>query len=264
MADNKKSAREKAAAARAEALAKEKRRDRMVKIIIAVVVVVVVGGIIGGAIVVSRNTAAQNNPDPSADAKLPTGVNSEKYFYQVNQNPPAGAPAVTVYEDFQCPHCKSFEEASGQQLIDAAKAGTINLQWQPGIFMDANLQNSGSQTATAAWGCAIDAGKATEFHQGVFAEQPAQEVPGNPGFTVQQMLTLGSSVGITGDAYNTFESCVNAKTYYGWVANSNAQFEKDNVSSTPTIMVNGKPLDSKTVNFNDPAALLKAIEAAKS
>ena len=148
------------------------------------------------------------------------------------------------------------------QLLSMYKAGKLNLQWQPGIFMDANLKNTGSLTATNAWGCAIDAGKTTEFHQGVFQQQAPEETVGAPGFTQQQMLDLGKTVGITGDAYSTFESCVKANTYNTWAANSNAQFEKAGVTSTPSIFVNGKELPTKGLNINDPTALIKAIEQA--
>ena len=70
------------------------------------------------------------------------------------------------------------------------------------------------------------------------------------------------TVGITGDAYSTFESCVKANTYNTWAANSNAQFDKAGVTSTPSIFVNGKELPTKGLNINDPTALIKAIEQA--
>lgn len=264
MSESKKSARDKAAQARAEAQAKEKRRERMFRIIIGIVVVVVVGGIVGGAIIVSKNNADAKNPAPNASAALPNGVDSSKYFYTVNPSAPAGVPEVRVYEDFQCPHCKQFEASSGQQLVDAANQGKLRLEWQPGTFMDQNLNNQGSVVATSAWGCAINAGKATEYHSQIFKEQAPEESAG-AGFTNQQMITMGGTVGITGDALTTFTDCVNASTYYGWAANSNQQFSNDNVTSTPTITVNGKPLDGSKVNFDDPTALLAAIaNAAKS
>lgn len=259
MADSQKDTRQKAAQARATALAKEKRRERMIRIIGGLVVLVVVGGIIGGAIYVSSQ-GSSSDAQPDSNAASPNGVNTTEYFWPVNTT--ADVPQVRIFEDFQCPFCKKLEETSGKALVAEAEAGKLKLEYQPGIFMDKNLQNQGSLTATAAWGCAIDAGKGVAFHEGVFAEQPAQEVPGQPGFTSQQMLDLGKTVGIDGAAYTTFESCVNANTYNGWAANSNAQFEKSGVASTPSIFVNGKELPSKNIDIYNPAVLLPAIYAA--
>lgn len=269
MADeSKKNARQKAAEARAAQQASERRRERTIRIVGGLVVVIIVAAIIGGAYFVSKNDSSSSNggtPTPDDGAATPSGVSTSEYYVSAVANSPAGVPTVKIYEDFQCPYCKKLEETSGLALIEQAKAGKLNLQWQPGIFMDKNLQNSGSLTATNAWGCAIDAGKTIEFHEGVFKEQASEETVGAPGFTNQQMLALGTKVGITGDAYSTFESCVNSGKYNTWAANSNAQFDKAGVSSTPSIFVNGKELPSKNINIYDPAVLLPAIEqAAKS
>lgn len=262
MAESNKDARQKAAEARAAQQAAEKRRERMIRIIGGLVVLVVVVGIIGGAILTSKNKeTASDTPTPNSDSATPNGVNTTDYYVSAVPNTTAGVPTVMIYEDFQCPYCKRLESTSGVALVAEAQQGKINLQWQPGIFMDGNLQNTGSLTATNAWGCAIDAGKTVEFHEGIFREQSAQETVGAPGFTNTQMLALGQQVGITGDAYSTFESCVNSGKYNGWAANSNAQFAKANVTSTPSIFVNGQPLP-KDVNIFDSAALLSAIQAA--
>ena len=266
VAESKKDARQKAADARAAQQAADKRRERTIRIVGALVVVIVVVGIIGGAIFFSKNNSNTANnggtPTPDAAAASPNGVNTTDYFVTANASAPAGVPTVKIFEDFQCPFCKKLEETAGAALIEQAKQGKINLQWQPGIFMDANLKNTGSLTATNAWGCAIDAGKTSDFHQGVFREQASEETVGAPGFTQQQMLDLGKTVGISGDAYSTFESCVKSSKYNSWAANSNAQFDKAGVTTTPTIYVNGKVLSGNNLNIFDPTSLLPAIQQA--
>ena len=132
------------------------------------VVLIVIVAIIGGAIFFSKKDGSNNGgtPTPDAGGATPNGVSTSDYYVTAAANTPAGVPTVKIYEDFQCPYCKKLEETAGPALVEQAKAGKLNLQWQPGIFMDANLKNTGSLTATNAWGCAIDAGKTTEFHQG--------------------------------------------------------------------------------------------------
>ncbi|NQU37754.1 MAG: thioredoxin domain-containing protein [Actinobacteria bacterium] len=261
MAEGTKDARQRAAEARAAALAKEKRRERSIRIIGGLVVLVVVGVIIGGSILVSGG-GSSDTATPDENAALPTGISSSDFRYVVNPDVSGDVPTVLIYEDFQCPFCKKFEETSGVALLEQAREGKLKLQFQPGIFLDANLQNTGSQTATASWGCAIDAGKGIEFHEGVFAAQPAEETVGAPGFTKEQMIALGQSVGITGDATAPFEKCVNDGQYNGWAANSNAQFEISGVSTTPSIYVNGSALNTQGLDIFDPAVLIPAIEAA--
>lgn len=260
MAEAKKDARQKAAEARAASLTKEKRRERSIRIIGGLVVLVIVGVIIGGAIFFSEGSSETAKPDENA--ALPQGVSASDYSYTVNPDAPGGVPTVVIYEDFQCPFCKKLEETSGVVLVEQAKQGLLKLQYQPGIFMDGNLQNNGSQTATESWGCAIDAGKAVEFHEAVFAEQPAQETVGAPGFSKEQMIALGAGIGIEGAAFSTFEKCVNDGQYSGWAANSNAQFQVAGVTSTPSIFVNGAPLSDPSVDIFDPTQLLAAIEQA--
>ena len=172
MADSKKDARQKAAEARAAQQAADKRRERTVRIVGGLVVLIVIVAIIGGAIFFSKKDGSNNGgtPTPDAGGATPNGVSTSDYYVTAAANTPAGVPTVKIYEDFQCPYCKKLEETAGPALVEQAKAGKLNLQWQPGIFMDANLKNTGSLTATNAWGCAIDAGKTTEFHQGVFQQ----------------------------------------------------------------------------------------------
>lgn len=40
------------------------------------------------------------------------------------------------------------------------------------------------------------------------------------GFTDQQLLDLGKKVGIEGDSFTTFETCVSSAKYKGWAQNS--------------------------------------------
>ncbi len=256
---SKNAAREAAAAARKQAESAEKRRDRMIKIIGGLVVLGLVGGIIAAAVITKTNKDNANKPNASHAS--PAGVDTTTYGYVVNSKAPTtGIPQVQLWEDFQCPVCKQFEDSgSAAALQDAAKANQINLQLRPTTFLDQNLGNDASQLATNAWGCAINENKALEYHKGIFAMQPEKE---GEGYTQEQLLTLGEQVGLTGDPLSNFQSCVKGNNFNGWVANSQAQFEADKVSGTPTLIVNGKTLDNKDGVYYKPQELLAAIKAA--
>ena len=257
--------RKKAAAARAEQLAKEKRRDRMVKIVGGVVVAVVVIGIVALAVLSSKKSSTDAGPTatPNPTYTLPTGVDPATYGYVVNKAAPATAPKVDIWEDYQCPACKQFEEAgSGPAVVAAGKAGKYNVQLRPTTFLDANMRNTASAAATSAWGCAINAGKGLEYHGTVFANQPATE---GTGYTSAQLLDFGKQAGITGAAFDTFTSCVNANTFLGWAANSTEEFGKQQftkTAGTPAVFVNGKELANTGGIYADPQKLLAAIDQA--
>ncbi len=113
------------------------------------------------------------------------------------------------------PGCAQLEATMGDQIEQLAEAGKVNLVWRPATFLDPHFASvspnpNSSQRAAAAWGCAIDAGKSAEYHKTVFANQPATE---GDGWTDEQLLEFGKQAGLTGEAYTTFETCFNDKTY---------------------------------------------------
>ncbi|CAB4952857.1 MAG: thioredoxin domain-containing protein [Actinobacteria bacterium] len=263
--------RDKAAAARAAQEAAEKRRDRMIKIVGGLGVLVVVGAIIGGAVWQSRSNSSANGstvlPSPNPDAPLPKGVvNSGENAYAVPYgNAPATAPLLQVWEDFQCPACKSLEDANGQGIEELATSGKARLFWRPTAFLDPklavdNLKNKApdsSHRAIAAWGCAIDAGKSAEYHDIAYKNQPAIE---GTGYTSAALLDFGKQSGISGDAYTTFETCVNDGTYLGWAVNSLKAFNDAAVPGTPAGYLNGTEIQSDVLS--DKAKLDELVAGA--
>jgi protein-disulfide isomerase len=271
--ESAKERREKAAAARAEQLAAEKRRDRMIKIIGGLAVVLVVGGIVGGAYIASKNSggnvspSASGLPGPNPDAALPKGVSAtgdQPYGVPLG-TPKAGAPTLAVWEDFQCPICGVTEKANGTGIEELGTSGKAALYYRPLTFLDANLaaQNAAAGTqnssarATAAWGCAIDQDKAREYHNVLYANQPQTE---GDGYTDQQLLDFGKQAGLAGAAYTSFEGCVKANTYLGWAVNSNNEMGANNITGTPTGVLNGTQLPQGTLA--DKAKLDAAVAAA--
>ncbi len=259
-----KSTREKAASARAEQQAKEKRRERTVRIVGAIGVIVVVALIIGLAVVVPRmssnNTTPDSLPSPDPNAAVPTDVYNATG--EVPWGVPIGtaaatAPLLEIWEDFQCPACGALEEANGAGIQGLAQDGKIRLVWRPTTFLDNNLGNQASAYAVSAWGCAIDAGKNVEFHDIVYANQPTTE---GEGWTQEQLIQFGEQAGISGAPLDTFKQCVNNNTYLGWAVNSTQAFYDAQIQGTPYGLLNGQPIEAKTLA--DPAALEQAIADA--
>jgi protein-disulfide isomerase len=247
--DSKRTTREKAQAAREAAEAEQRRRDRRIRLIGGAVILVAVALIVG-----LGYWGAHNNPGPPnssggivADAARPAGAldPSNANAFGVPYKTSAGKPTLAIWEDFQCPYCHDFEASMGATITKLADDGKITLIWRPTTFLDAGqAEQSGpnpnsSARATAAWGCAIDAGKAAQYHQTLFANQPPKAEEGT-GWTDQQLLDFGKQVGITDDAYSKFQACITAKTYTQWTTNSHLTFVNDAVPGTPTAYLNGK------------------------
>lgn len=256
-AESNRTAREKAAAARAEAQAAEKRRRRMVNIGIGAGIAVIVVAIIGGAWwssqqvkvdagVVSDPTAAAPVGAFPADGPTPFGI-------PTGTNP--DAPVLEVWEDFQCPACAAFENVAGANLRSLAEQGTILLVSRPTTFLDRSLGTDSSRRATAAYGCAVDAGVGDPYKQLVFANQPTTE---GDGWTDQQLIDFGTQAGVSEADFPTFEQCFVDRTYLPWANNSTDAFFNEGINGTPTVVLNGTKLDNADVV--DPAKLQSKID----
>jgi protein-disulfide isomerase len=259
--------------ARAESEAAERRRERTIRIVGGLVVLLVVGGLLAVGFLAGRDNGATgtSTPTPTADpsAAMPTGVTSDTYGVKYGTGwtsaDEAKLPTLEIWEDFQCPACKQVEAASGAQIQELADAGKVKLLYRPATFLDvslaakneANGNPNSSARATNAWGCAIDAGKTGEYHGGVFDIQPAEE---GVGYTDQQLIDLGATVGISGADTANFTKCVQDGTYLGWAANSNQQFLDANVGGTPTAFLNGVELNGS--DLADVEGLTQKIDAA--
>ncbi len=268
MASGSRDRRERAAAAREAAQAGEKRRERTVRIIGAAAVVVVVAGIIGAA-VIARNSEGSGSAsgievvEPDPNAPVPEGAygGDSEWAYGVPYGTGGdNVPVLELWEDFQCPACASLEQANGAGMAELAETGVVQLVWRPTGFLDRNLGNDASNRAIGAWGCAMDAGFTREFHDALYANVPEVEGDGWPN---EDFIAIGEEIGITGEAFDTFEQCVNDGTYRPWAANSTQEFYDSGVGGTPFGTIDGQEVGNTTLA--DQAALLAAVtEAAGS
>lgn len=257
-----KAARQAAAAARAAAESDLKARDRKIRLIGGAVVLLIMGALLAVPFIQGRSS----DTAVDANAALPKGVTADTYGVKVGAAWTAAdadsIPLVQVWEDFQCPACKSFEEASGDALVALANEGKVRLEFRPTIFLDVNLQApntaagnpNSSLYASMAFGCAVDQDKAAEFHRAIFAAQPSE----GRGYSVTDLVTIAQLAGVAD--IDTFTECVSSKKYEGWVNNSYDAFSKEGVNATPTVLLNGETLSPDVIR--DPAALTAAITAA--
>jgi len=236
----------KAAAAAAEAQAKRNRTRTIM--IIAVFAVVVIAGV---AIFLAKRTPST----PSSDIVAPAGVTADLGI-------PVGTattPVVDLYEDFQCPVCGAFEANIAPTLEQMAQDGQVKIIYHIMSFLDINLSNDSSARAANAAGCAQDQDTFLAYHNMVYANQPNEGV----GYTDAELVAYGLAVGIPDMA--TFQQCVTNDTFGAWVDQMEINSEQDNVTSTPTIKLNGQELNwqGNATTWEEAAQnLVDAINAA--
>lgn len=175
-------------------------------------------------------------------------------------NVKAGAPAVDVWEDFQCPACRDMEKASGAEYVKMAKAGDIKLTVHMMSFLDNNLGNDASLRASAASVCAAAVNKFPEYHSAVYANQP----PEGTGYTDAKLAQLGDVAGITGKDKAIFNTCLASKKYVDYAKAIQVSADKAGIKSSPTVQINGKTVDDKQLNllFSGPAGVQQVFAAA--
>ncbi|WP_327004374.1 DsbA family protein [Dactylosporangium sp. NBC_01737] len=169
----------------------------------------------------------------------------------------SGPVTVTVYLDYLCPFCGRFERANSAELERLVADGTVRLELHPLAFLDDKSRGTrySTRTANAVATVADQAPRVVlTFSDALFAQQPGE---GGPGLTDEQIASIAAGAGVPTDVAATFT----ARRFEHWVASStDAAFQRDGVTGTPTVKVNGKLFDG---DLYTAGPLTAAITAAK-
>jgi protein-disulfide isomerase len=217
------------------------RRRTAILVSLVVVAVLAIAAVTGIALYRSQSTTPATSATPKGGTATGIVVG------------PAAAPVtLDVYLDFQCPACKQFEETSGPTLDRYVAAGTVKIVYHPVAFLDPYSSGARYSTrASAASACAADAGVFPAYVRALYANQPPE---GGTGLTDDQLVELGRQAGATSA---DFATCVTSHRYEPWTARVTEAASKAGVNQTPTVLVDGKPVEVPTT-----ANVVAAIEAA--
>ncbi len=246
---NREARERKAAQIKAQADA-AKRRALITRAAAAAVVVLLVVGVVV-FLAVRKDTV-------DSSAALPKGVSKAGGGVAMG----TGTAVIDVYEDFQCPVCKDFEQANGATLGKLVAQDKATVVYHPMHFLDENLESAGkvpnpgsSRRAANAAGCAADQGKFAEFHTAVYANQPKEGV----GYTDAQLKAFGATARVDP---GPFAQCMTDKAFNGWVDQVERASRDRGITGTPTVLLNGSKLDFSKVISTD-AAGNQAFDEAK-
>ncbi|GGX61210.1 DsbA family protein [Streptomyces fructofermentans] len=228
--EGKRTARERLAEEREKQKSAEKRR-RVLIVGGAVVCVLALAAVIG----VLAAGSGKDDTDTAGPVTAPSGANGEDSL-AIPVGKESAKSTLTVWEDFRCPACKSFEDAYRATIHELTDSGQLKVEYHLATLIDGNMGGSGSLRAANAAACAQGAGKFPAYHDVLFRNQPPE--------TDDAFADNGKLVELAGkvDGLDTpaFRQCVDDGTHDSWVAESNKAFQSGGFSGTPTVLLNGK------------------------
>ncbi|HEX2315628.1 MAG TPA: thioredoxin domain-containing protein, partial [Thermomonospora sp.] len=173
----------------------------------------------------------------------------------VMARPGVTGPVLEVFEDFQCPACQKFEDASGKTIKELAAAGEVKVVYRPfSLFFQAPEPTKSNSTRALNASFCAPADKWVAYHDKLFKEQGPENTI---GFENEDLISWAEDVGITGSA---FETCVKDGQKNSMIPQANTAAQKAGVESTPWVTLNGRKLD-QNVTFV-PGALREAVTSA--
>ena len=173
----------------------------------------------------------------STNVALPPGA-SEADGYGIVFNADL-TPTVQVWEDFQCPSCKRFETTNGAkvfELIEQKKAKVV--------FNTLSFLGDESVVAGMGGGCAADQGKFLEYKKFLYDNQQEEH---SGTWTKPYVISMAKTMGLD---ETKFAACLNTDKYRKWLTNVADAGGKANINGTPTVILNGKVMESDQQGFN--------------
>ena len=222
------------------------RRDRNRRVAITTGILVLLAVIIATGVWVTAGRSS--TPDPAAAKEPPARAGQHSLLVG-----DADAPVkVVVYEDFLCPYCRQLETSTRDFLHQDAARGTVLVEYRPFQL----LPDDYSRRALDAWAQVLQHGtpaQALRFHDLLYDEQPYEQDANKPD--VAALQALAKKAGVT--APKVLDAFDEPDDAYFTAAQKSAAGA--GVRGTPTVLVDGKPLEGSTIQ--DLADQLEKVAA---
>ena len=222
---------------------KQRRQSQRLYVLIGIVMV---------ALVAIAVVIVSNQP---VEAHIPDDL-SARYEDIERSFSPVGYPRLGVndapvsveeYASFACPGCESLHKDSFDALLERVRDGQIRFTYVP--LNTGSVPNA--EGASRAALCAGLQGKFWEMHDVLFDWQTRY---GNTAFSQNRLLAGVEGLGLSSSG---FTNCFNSAA----ISSTLAAAVNEDVTSTPTIRVNGVTLDAGGA-LPSTAQILQAIDDA--
>lgn len=232
---------------RQELREKHRKQQRQQKMVIIVMVIV------GALLLATALIYPTLKPVGEVTTITPRVFNSPVNMTSVG-NPDAPVK-VDVWEDFQCPACKSYSEQIEPAVIaNYVETGKVLYTFRHYPFIDTQSATKESHQAANASMCAGAQGRFWDYHDMLFTNWNGE----NQGaFNNKRLVAFAEALGL---GMNEFNSCFDQNQYEAEIEKDFTDGQNIGVSGTPSVFVNGVQLTPGYIPSYDE--LSTAIENA--
>ena len=169
---------------------------------------------------------------------------------------PDAPVVVEVWEDFQCPYCQRFTYEIEPGLVESfVETGDVRL-----VFRNLAFLGDESHWAAVAGSLAADQNMFWPFHDYLFANFGGNE---SGSFHIDRLLEMGEAVGLDMDQFREGLKLENARERWAEIdATSRTEAYAMGINATPTVVVNGVPLESPDLATIADAVAIELAKAA--
>ncbi len=277
MSESREAARERARELREERRKRDRRRGLLVTA--AIVGGVLIAGLIVTLVLITSDRRQSRGPQNMQSDGIKIGEDftaARTPALAAGDEPVASGPNpsdvvdIQIYYDYLCPNCGIFEERNGAQLRAWIETGAATVEFHPiAVFSSKAADTKYSARAANAAACVAEFSpdEFFEFHEALFADQPAEDTS---GLTDAELIATAKAAGVTGSS--DISECITTGRFRGWVAAATSRAVQGpitgtdvvSVESTPTIIVNGEEFKYTTAFDPNEFAQFVARAAGQS
>ena len=158
---------------------------------------------------------------------------------------------ISLYEDFQCPHCAAFEKGFGPTVNKLIDTGAVAADYYMVAILNSSANDNYSTRAANAGYCVAAADSSPgkdafrRFHAALFAQQPEE---GSPAPDNAALVETARQAGVVGNVPDCVKSGRNSDMVDGLA-------KATGITATPTVKINGENYE-----YSTPDALVAKIK----
>lgn len=212
-------------------------------------------GFSGGVLTSQGSFDLTADTDNNQDSQEPTETNNQEEDTEtidMNEIEMEGEPilgeedaevTMVVYEDFQCPYCKRFEENAFQQIkSNYVDSGQLKVVWKDRPIPQ--LGHDWAEPAAAAMECVYRQNNDAFWKvKDVLFSQAMTLTRGEDEFTADniqsRIIEMSSKEGVSGSAVQT---CIDNDNPMKEVNSDSKEAERIGATGTPTMFINGEKI----------------------
>jgi protein-disulfide isomerase len=142
---------------------------------------------------------------------------------------------IDVYEDFQCPACKSYTENIEPRVVkDFVATGQVYYVYRTFPFLDDRSLSKESDQAANASMCAAEQNRFWDYHDMLFANWNGEN---QNSFSDKRLVAFAESLNLDMQAFN---SCFEKDAYHDVINSELEQGKSIGIQGTPSVLVNGQ------------------------